>query len=176
MSAEGRPEGDGPAVGTADQEPVTGPSAVAVKGVFHTRVQWIDTDASGIYHNTTVARFVEAAEAALFADRGIDGYFPVAPRVRYEASFEAPLRFGQEVTAVVELAELGERSMTFHFEIWGHPFRGRERVRAAHGRYVTVHVTGQPAGEIRSAPWPLDWVAALTDASERPGPDPAQSP
>jgi acyl-CoA thioester hydrolase len=149
---------------------------VVAAGVFRTQVQWIDTDASGIYHNTTVARFVESAEAALFAERGIDGYFPVAPRVRYEASFDAPLRFGQEATAVVELVDLGERSMTFEFEIWGEAFRGRPRVRAAHGRYVTVHVTGQPADEIRSAPWPAAWVAALTDTGESPRQDPAQSP
>ena len=170
-----------------DRRAVAGVAGDAVAaGVHRTRVQWIDTDASGIYHNTTVARFVESAEAALFAERGIDGYFPVAPRVRYEASFDAPLRFGQEATAVVELVELGERSMTFDFEIWGEAFKGRPRVRAAHGRYVTVHVTGPPADEIRSAPWPAAWVAALTDTAltdtaltdtaEQPGAGPAPSP
>jgi acyl-CoA thioester hydrolase len=151
-------------------------SAVVALGVFRTQVQWIDTDASGIYHNTTVARFVESAEAALFAERGIDGYFPVAPRVRYEASFDAPLRFGQQATAIVELVDLGQSSMTFDFEIWGEPFRGRPRTRAAHGRYVTVHVTGQPSDEIRSTPWPDEWVAALMDKGEEPSRDPAQSP
>jgi acyl-CoA thioester hydrolase len=144
-------------------------------GVFRTRVQWVDTDASGIYHNATVIRFVESAEAALVADRGLDGYFPVAPRVRYEASFEAPLRFGQEVTAVVELARLGDRSMTFHFEVWGEPFEGRPRTRAAHGSYVTVHI-GDRAGndDIRSVPWPAAWVSALSDAPQGTADDPAQ--
>lgn len=45
-------------------------------GVFHTRVEWTDTDASGIYHSSTVTRFVEAAEAALIGEQGLDGYFP----------------------------------------------------------------------------------------------------
>ena len=34
---------------------------------FRTVVEWIDTDAAGIYHNSTVARFVEAAEARMMA-------------------------------------------------------------------------------------------------------------
>lgn len=144
-------------------------------GVFHTRVQWVDTDASGIYHNATVIRFVESAEAALFAERGIDGYFPVAPRVRYEASFTAPLRFGQEATAVVELARLGRRSMTFHFEIWGEPFDGRPRGLVAHGSYVTVHVGGRDEGDgLRSVPWPSAWVDALSDAATGSVLDPAR--
>src|SRR6478672_13643539 len=113
-------------------------------GVFRTRVEWIDTDASGIYHNSTVTRFVEAAEASLVRTRGLDGYFPSAPRVRYEADFLAPLRFGQEVTATVSLARIGTSSMTWEFEVWGEAFEGAPRALAARGRYVTVHV-GQAA-------------------------------
>ena len=30
---------------------------------FRTRVEWIDTDAAGIYHNGSVLRYVESAEA-----------------------------------------------------------------------------------------------------------------
>lgn len=57
------------------------------RAVLHSRVEWIDTDAAGIYHNSTVTRFVEAAEAALMRERGLHGYFPVAPRVRFEVDF-----------------------------------------------------------------------------------------
>ncbi|WP_447645311.1 hypothetical protein [Nocardioides zeae] len=42
-------------------------------------MEWIDTDAAGIYHNSTVVRWVEAAEAALMRARGLSGYFPAAP-------------------------------------------------------------------------------------------------
>jgi acyl-CoA thioesterase FadM len=35
------------------------------------RTEWIDTDAAGIYHWTTVFRFAEAAEAALHTALGI---------------------------------------------------------------------------------------------------------
>ncbi|GAA4557499.1 acyl-CoA thioesterase [Planotetraspora kaengkrachanensis] len=128
-------------------------------GVHHTRVEWVDTDAAGIYHNTAVVRFVESAEAALMRERGLHDYFQKAPRVRYEVEFDAPLRFGQQVTAVVELIRLGASSMTFSFEVWGEEFEGRPRTLAAHGSYVTVHVADRGH---RSSRWPDSWRAALT--------------
>jgi len=97
---------------------------------------------------------------------GVDGYFPVAPRVRLEVDFERPLTFGQEVTAVVELERLGTSSMTFRFEIWAETGAGRPRGRAAFGRYVTVHVAGSHAdGTARSTPWPDGWRRALSPAA-----------
>lgn len=141
---------------------VTVPPMRSARGVYRTRLEWIDTDAAGIYHNATVSRFVEAAEAALMRERDLPGYFPVAPRARYEVSFEAPLSFGQQVTASVDLARIGTSSMTFDFEVWGESFEGRPRRRAASGRYVTVHIAGaHDDGSARSAPWPPEWVVAL---------------
>jgi acyl-CoA thioester hydrolase len=137
-------------------------------GAFRTRVEWIDTDASGIYHNSTVTRFVEAAEAALVRERGLDGYFASAPRVRYEVDFLTPLFFGQEATTTVSLARIGTSSMTWDFEVWGEAFEERPRTLAARGRYVTVHMgTGNvaatsPDGARSSLPWPAEWLAALT--------------
>ncbi|HJQ04647.1 MAG TPA: hotdog domain-containing protein [Nocardioides sp.] len=137
-------------------------------GVFRTRVEWIDTDASGIYHNSTVTRFVEAAEAALMRERGLPGYFSSAPRVRYEADFLAPLFFGQEVVAEVTLVRIGTSSMTWDFEVRGAELEGRPPVVAARGRYVTVHMgSGQVAatradGGRGSLPWPPAWIEALT--------------
>jgi len=142
-----------------------GMTGAAPVGVFRTRVEWIDTDASGIYHNSTVTRFVEAAEARLMAERGLDGYFPSSPRVRFEADFEAPLFFGQEVTATVTLARIGTSSMCWEFEVWGEELAGRPRMRAARGSYVTVHVGAGhdlAAGPSGSRPWPEAWVAALS--------------
>jgi acyl-CoA thioester hydrolase len=138
---------------------VTGPIASAT---LRSRIEWVDTDAAGIYHNSTVTRLVESAEAALVRERGLDGYFPVAPRVRFEADFEAPLYFGQEVTTTVAVAALGTSSMTFEFEVWGEPFDGTPRVRAARGRYVTVHLERGGPGPARSTPWPAEWVQRLT--------------
>ncbi len=141
---------------------MTDPPKRPARGVYRTRLEWIDTDAAGIYHNATVCRFVEAAEATLMRERGLPGYFPVAPRARYEVSFEAPLLFGQEVTASVDVVAIGRSSMTFDFEVWGESFEGRPRKRAASGSYVTVHIAGtHDDGSARSAPWPPEWVVAL---------------
>ncbi|MER6529570.1 thioesterase family protein [Streptomyces sp. NPDC001508] len=128
------------------------------------RIEWIDTDAAGIYHNSTVVRFVEAAEATLMHELGLHDYFPAAPRVRYEVDFEAPLFFGQAVRTVVELVRIGTASMTFAFEVWGEEFRGRPDRRAARGRFVTVHIDRRHADGAVSSPWPEEWVAALNGA------------
>jgi acyl-CoA thioester hydrolase len=135
-------------------------------GTVTTHVEWIDTDASGIYHNSTVTRFVEAAEAALMRERGLEGYFPSAPRVRYEADFQAPLFFGQEATTNVRLIRIGTSSMTWEFEVWGGEHEGLPRTLAARGSYVTVYIgTAGQAGSTGSRPWPTAWVAALTGMS-----------
>ncbi|WP_406464443.1 acyl-CoA thioesterase [Streptomyces sp. NBC_01622] len=128
-------------------------------GIHRARLEWIDTDAAGIYHNTTVVRFAEAAEAELMRAYDIPGYFPVAPRVRYEVEFEASMRFGEEVETRVELIRLGRSSMTFGFEVWRGASGDGPRLRAARGSYVTVHVPDKEAGG--SAPWPAAWRAAL---------------
>ena len=137
-------------------------------GTYRGRVEWIDTDAAGIYHNTSVVRYVEAAEAELMRRLGLDGYFPSAPRVRYEVSFEAPLRFGDPIVAMVRVADTGRTSMTFAFEVWRDGVDAPE-LRAAHGSYVTVHLSGTDA---RPAPWPSGWIDALRgdDSPGTPGP------
>lgn len=135
------------------------------RAVHRSRVEWMDTDASGHYHNTAIVRFVEAAEAALIRQRGITGYFGTAPRVRYEVDFSSPLWFEQEVTTTLVLEHIGSASMTFRFEVWGEETDQLPRLLAASGRYVTVHVPGH---ERTSAPWPTEWLAAF-DGRRTPG-------
>jgi acyl-CoA thioester hydrolase len=127
---------------------VSGPA-----GTHRRRVEWADTDASGIYHNTTVARLVEAAEAELMRGLGIE-FAPTAPRVRYEVDFASPLRFGDEAVTTVIVDELGRTSLSFSFEVR----RGSDDVLAARGRYVVVHVDSLDGS---SSPWPDAWRAAL---------------
>ncbi|MDX3265542.1 hotdog domain-containing protein [Streptomyces sp. MI02-2A] len=131
-------------------------------GVHRTRIEWIDTDAAGIYHNSVIVRFVEAAEASLMGGLGLHGYFPVAPRVHYEVDFESPLFFGQDVCTVVELVRIGTTSMAFDFEVWGQEFRERPCRRAASGRYVTAHSNRDHLNGAASIPWPEEWIAALS--------------
>jgi acyl-CoA thioester hydrolase len=129
--------------------------------VYRGRVEWMDTDASGHYHNTTITRFVESAEAQLMRERGVTGYFGASPRVRYEVEFPSPLWFGQEVTVTLALERIGTSSMTFRFEVWGEQFEDHPRALSARGSYVVVHV---PLGtETRgSQAWPEDWRKRLS--------------
>ena len=138
-------------------KPFDGP--VIARAVYRSRVDWMDTDAAGHHHNTSITRFVEAAEATLMRERGLLAYFGAAPRVRFEVDFTAPLWFDQEVTTTLVLERIGDSSLAFRFEVWGEPDENNPRRLAARGRYVTVHV---PNGSGRSAPWPEDWRLRLT--------------
>ncbi|MGC5616860.1 acyl-CoA thioesterase [Georgenia sp. Z1491] len=125
---------------------------------YERTVAWAETDASGHYHNSTVMRLFEAAEAALVRDHGLTDYFGVTPRVRQEIDFEAKLYFDQPTTTVVTVERMGRTSMTYRFEVWGEPFRDQPRARAASGIVVVAHV---PVGSPSARPWPEDVVAAL---------------
>lgn len=133
-------------------------TGILARAVHRGRVEWMDTDAAGHHHNTAVVRFVEAAEATLMRENGVDGYFGSAPRVRFEVDYVSPLWFGQEVTTTVLVERVGRSSMSFQFEVWGEEFEQLPRRLSASGRYVTVHV---PRGTRESAPWPTEWVATL---------------
>ena len=80
---------------------------------------------------TRPSRWVEAAEAQLVRDLGLDDYFPAAPRVRQEINYRTKLWFGQPVTATVAVVKMGRSSMTYAFEVVGHPFAGHAGGTAA---------------------------------------------
>lgn len=115
------------------------------------RVEWVDTDAAGHQHNSAIMRYVEACEAHLFRELDLPDYFGQSPRARHEINFRAKLYFGQEVTTELRLERLGEKSMTFSFQVWGEAFESRPRRLSADGRFVTVCV---PRDSEKSAPWP----------------------
>ncbi|WP_115787109.1 acyl-CoA thioesterase [Arthrobacter silvisoli] len=114
-------------------------------------VEWVDTDASGHQHNSAIVRWVEAAEAELFRQLELPGYFPSAPRVQQVINYTSKLWFGQRVTATVEIRELGRTSMTLAFEVRGHAHGTAEGGIAAYGTVTTAHV---PAGAAAAQPWP----------------------
>lgn len=151
------------AAGEAAQAAAADSPAVA-SAVYSTRVDWMDTDAAGHHHNTSIIRFVEAAEATFMRERGLLEYFGAAPRVRFEVDFTSALWFDQEVTTTLELERIGDSSLTFRFEVWGEQHEQNPRRLAARGRYVTVHV---PRGTRRSAPWPEEWRRRLTTRTDK---------
>jgi len=99
------------------------------------RVQWIDTDAAGIWHHSTVARWAEEAEAELHRQVGIiDQTFGATPRVVVEFEFRSPLRFDDVVDVTITVAKLGRSSITYLIEV-----RKGENL-AASGRMVAAFI------------------------------------
>lgn len=117
------------------------------------RVQWIDTDAAGIWHHSTVARWAEEAEAELHRQLGIiDQTFGATPRVVVEFEFRSPLRFDDVVDVTITVAKLGRSSITYLIEV-----RKGETV-AASGRMVAVFIDRESG---MKRPWPEQIRRAL---------------
>jgi YbgC/YbaW family acyl-CoA thioester hydrolase len=110
------------------------------------RVQWMDTDAAGVWHHSTAVRWMEEVEAELHRELGIiDETFGRTPRVHVEFDFGAPVRFDDEVDITLEVADIGSTSATYDFTVE----RAGERVVT--GKVVIVLID-DVAG--RARPWP----------------------
>jgi acyl-CoA thioester hydrolase len=118
------------------------------------RVQWIDTDAAGVWHHSTAVRWMEEAEAELHRQLGIiDETFGLTPRVHVEFDFGTPVRFDDEVEITLGVAEVGSTSATYDFGVE----HGGER--AVTGRVVIVLIDGVTG---RAKPWPDHLRSALS--------------
>jgi acyl-CoA thioester hydrolase len=82
------------------------------------RVQWMDTDAQGIWHHSVVIRWLEEAEAELHRELGIIGEtFGRTPRVRTEFDFKGAVRFDDPVDITLTVDRLGETSIGYAIEV-----------------------------------------------------------
>jgi len=82
--------------------------------VLTRRVQWMDTDAAGIWHYSTIIRWAEEAEAELHRRAGVsDITFGATPRVHVEFDFRTPVRFDDEVSIEFGVDEMGESSIVY---------------------------------------------------------------
>jgi acyl-CoA thioester hydrolase len=115
-------------------------------------VEWPDTDAAGHYHHSSVIRWVEAAEAALHTELGLDELFGTVPRVHYEVDYLARLWFRDLVQITLEVESVGRTSLTYAFVV------RRDGEVAARGRMVCVHA--DPKGDGATA-WDGDVRARL---------------
>lgn len=121
------------------------------------RVEWSDTDASGHYHHSSVLRWVEQAEAALYRRVGVENVFGVVPRVHYEVDYLRPLWFGDEATVTLWVQRVGPSSLHLRFEV-----AGGAGSLVARGHQIAVHVA--EAGGV-SAAWPAQWRQKLESAA-----------
>lgn len=119
------------------------------------RVQWMDTDAAGIWHHSVVLRWVEEAEAELHRRLGIIGItFGATPRRRTEFEFPSSVRFDDQVDITLTISRLGSTSMTYDVEV------ENDRRPVANGRMVVVFIDRE-SGQKRE--WPSSVREALTD-------------
>src|SRR3954462_6463239 len=131
--------------------------------ILNRRIEWMDTDAAGIYHWTTVFRLAEAAEAALPTALGIaDFTFGATPRVAVQASFARPLRFNDPVEVALTVTRLGRTSVEYALAIAG------QEGPAAEGSVKTCLID---RGSGRAIPWPDDVRAKLSGGGRQQPPD-----
>jgi acyl-CoA thioester hydrolase len=131
--------------------------------VLRRRIEWMDTDAAGIYHWTTVFRLAEAAEAALHTALGIaDFTFGATPRVAVQATFARSLRFNDPVEVALTVRALGRTSVEYGLAIES------AAGTAAEGTVTTCLVD---RGTGRAVPWPDEIRAAFAGAGLVQAPD-----
>jgi YbgC/YbaW family acyl-CoA thioester hydrolase len=110
------------------------------------RVGWIDTDAAGIWHHSTLIRWAEDAEAQLHRELGvIDATFGATPRVRIDFTFRTPIRFDDEVDITLTVTELGRTSIRYFTEA------KRDGETVASGNMVAVLIDRETG---LKTPWP----------------------
>ena len=121
------------------------------------RVEWMDTDAAGIWHHSTVIRWAEDAEAELHRQLGIvQRTFGATPRVNIEFNYGVPLRFDDEVDVVISVVALGNTSITYQIDV------DRDGESIAKGKIVAVF-TDMESGAKKV--WPQD-IRQLLSPSE----------
>lgn len=119
-------------------------------------LEWMDTDAAGIWHHSTALRFAEDAERRLHDALGLPPDSVAAyPRVHVAFDFHAPVRFGDHVTTTLDIVAVGTTSMTYRVTIAG------PAGPCATGKMVCVHVVDGSAAPLPTAL--TDAVAAAAD-------------
>lgn len=138
--------------------------------VFRTtrRVEFCETDAAGIAHFSAFLLYMEQAEHALLRSVGLSvssthpasvtGQPPLHlswPRVKVECEYHSAARFEAELQIAVSIARLGEKSVSYAFEITEH-----DRLVAT-GRMTSVCCSVSPTAPLRAVPIPDDIRARL---------------
>lgn len=120
-----------------------------------------DTDAAGIVHFTTVFRWVEGAEEALFAELGLDflrregAVLRGFPRVAVACDYLAPVERGDRVVLSLTPAEIGDKRLVWSFEA---SVAGKV---VAKGGLTTVYAWREGRGAMQAALVPADVKRAL---------------
>lgn len=124
-------------------------------------VEFGDIDKSGHYHNASVIRWLEAAEAIMHARLGIAGEtFGQAPRVSIQLEFQSRLSFMDEVAITLRVIHVGRTSVRYTLEVV------HQQKLAAGGSMVAVYL---PADAEHAQPWPDHVRRALRTGGQLAG-------
>ena len=124
------------------------------------RVQFAETDLAGIVHFSTMFRYIEEAEHALWRSVGLTIAEPGSttgwPRLAAALDFRNPLRFEEEFEVVVRIAALKTRTIEYEFIL------RRGHTLIAVGTITSVCVRKLPDGTMKATEIPATVVEKLT--------------
>ncbi|HEY2882055.1 MAG TPA: thioesterase family protein [Pirellulales bacterium] len=126
------------------------------------RVEFRDTDAAGIMHFASFFPLMESVEHEFLRHLGLsvlshDGASPVSwPRVNAQCDFRSAVKFEDVLDVELSISRLGEKSVTYHFDI---RHAGRP---VAEGSIAAVCCRLSPSGgPMQSIPIPVEISAKL---------------
>ena len=133
------------------------------------KVEYVDTDMSGIVHFSRFLIFMENTEHAFLAALGVgvewreeDGRLLSWPRVAVACEYLSPARFGDELEIHLKVLRKGTKSLTYLFHVT------RDGLLLARGKTTCACcVINDPEG-VKSVAIP-EWVAEKIE--EAPGGD-----
>jgi acyl-CoA thioester hydrolase len=100
---------------------------------WETRILFIDTDASGRIHYTSMFRYFEAAEIEFFRSLEIRRWPEISlPRVHVECDYSGVIRFEDLLTIELSVGRIGKTSIEFRLLVL------KEEVEVAAGNVVVV--------------------------------------
>jgi acyl-CoA thioester hydrolase len=93
--------------------------------IYSRRVEFAETDAAGIVHFSAFFLYMEQAEHAMWRHLGLS-VFPMTtsvgevswPRVSASCQYRGPVRFEQTLDIHLHVGRLGEKSITFQYEMF----------------------------------------------------------
>jgi len=127
---------------------------MATEFKYPRRVQFADTDLAGLVHFSTMFRYLEEAEHAMWRAAGLTiaerGGELGWPRLGAALEFRNPLRFEEEFEVWVRIGQLKTRTIEYEFTI----VRGQTVV--AVGTMTSVCVRKQPNGTMKAIEIPAE--------------------
>lgn len=123
---------------------------------YRRNVSFADTDMAGVVHFTRMLCYVEEAEHDAMSQLGVpamvagEGGFP---KVHIEADYCAPLRYRDEVWVQMRLMAVGEKSISWEFQL------GTADRLAAEGKLVTAYIDQSGKGTAIPPEWRKTLVA-----------------